>query len=869
VTSLSLPSHEHYKQIFLEPGHSSGSFEALEIAQLVAPPRRRKPCITMKATGNGSSTKKHIATYGKANGKRLLTTVVRTTFDVSASASNAPLSRPATHESMYHEEFARSSDYPSDQKDIFEVESSSDEAVDVPRKRPRLLPSKAVKEDAGVGRFDTKGPTLNHGITRGEPASHATSPKPPTHKRRLGRSTTPPDQRQRAGSRNTSDRMQKTQKTQPKPPQGIDDPDCLQVSRQRFQRSTHTASTFMTTTNVTNSGPAGVLQVPEAQRGSPHIQHVSPPSERKSSPSVADDRATVTTAPLSSTLLTPKVKKMWDGLLSHEDRAIEKPQVFPSPAKFTQAEKKPPFLGALDRRLPRRRLIDSFAEPANRQDIHSDTDSASETECFQPANIPVDHFTTPAAQPPLVRSTSTSTLSADSAPIGAGATSGQSGQKVGARITYSRQRSMLAEHELIQDANFDIPLTEEMPAMRPQNRPGFSKVPDTVPEACMDAEEEAANGLAIQTMHELRHAGAQSRFKFEVEDMLERIGTPARQNNGRRSGLIDLAGRMFNRVFVSDFLNSGMDHHLFSRISEEEDPISSFLILAILLIALDHGMTPIAINQLRQQGISPFLTKQLGVEESILLVSKHRQLNLSKSARVLLAEVHQKLTGMRLWGDVQPDSITPRKAALRCLQSLQLRSKSKHGLGDLVSEQLIAQLFRIARLGGGESKILTGGDPHLALTILESHSQDSISTIDAFLPDLKDLLLTALEGSPDPVLFTLLLRIAVNMSNYSLTAADYFASSDFLHLLCKSVVTRFKDLTAPSVDADVTGMVDELVLMLVMIINIVELSVAARQSFAQVPERTLNDLSQIFLDTYDRASEVWKAHHLTSHTDLA
>lgn len=555
-------------------------------------------------------------------------------------------------------------------------------------------------------------------------------------------------------------------------------------------------------------------------------------------------------------LLTPKGMKMWSGLLGEGNNDVT---LRPASSKQAFAQQHSSESGQqarkLNRRSPRQRLIDSLVEQSKDSKHMSDSKSEAGQEgvpksSFRPQSPGMYMEDGSAARLHVVPHASRDMNNAVEVP-----STGQLVKTTGPKFTYSRQRSMLAEKNLTEGLGFDIALDEGIPSTKLKNRRGsipiFERLQGLYEE---DNRNQEQVGVAIRTIHELRQAGAQSRFVDEVEDLLECIGKPSPQNSARRSGLMDLTEKFTDRDFTSKFLTNGMDQRLFLHLGQEEDIISGFLMISLLIIVLDAGITPVAVAQLRRQGITRLLIRLMNFHDNIISIAADRKINMSKSSQVTLsARVHNLLVR----DGVGLQSISPRTVSLQCLELMVRQSREAGNTGEIISKELMGKLFAVLRLSYQDKRTEQDNlDIQLALSTLESHSLNAKMALDDYLPIIKDILEMKLGGSCEGSDLTLLHGLVLNVTNNSSTASDAFASTGFLRLMCRTVIEKFSSLSTIDVEEERLVTIDHLVLMLNVMINFAECSSRARECVQALQDTTLDDLIQIFLDNIERAFEV-------------
>ena len=825
----------------------------------------------MAAFNDPGPSRKRIATYGKAVRKRPPDQIAFKALQDLERPPAAPRAASvisACTESVTTDSSPSPSSVPSANFHIFDVPSSDDDAIRTPQKKRKLVHgargsvAKSLKSTQ-----DTDHKVLQHAsdkiVEPGPRSKELIHDASTNYQHDLKMASKPAQKVQSVLERSKMSELQRSDKASPLSVTRAPQKDILIRSgllpRQLQQDSAsghHSAVNPSSSTSSQLSKSLGGASTTPC-KVQPATNGKRPP--RPSTPKAVDREAHDASIALSaSSILTPKGVKMWNDLLGEDSDEDSKPKELERSAENIHYGVKEHQSSSRNRKLPRRRLIDSLVEqsknPRSMLDLYPDVEEVTpiDSDLARPSQSAQKQEIV-STQTPNVQ-TSPEKVNSSSKTVGLG----QGSQTLGAKITYSRQRSMLAEQDLAKETNFDIPLHEGLPLAKLQNRRGSIPVLEPLHSLHESAEAEDGNtGVAIRTIHELRQAGAESRFKDEVEDLLDRIGKPAPQNMTRRSGLMELAERMRDKLFYTKFISNGIDQRLFLHLGQEQDVISGFILVSLLVPVLDAGITPMVVTQLRRQGITRLLIRLISVDDSILAISKARKSNMSKLAQATLLEQHEAFLQLRVWGDLRPQAISPRTASLRCLELMVRQSREAGDTGDIISKELVSNLFAILK-DSYDNKATTADavDFQLALSTLVSHSLNPMTGIEEFLPIVKNILEATMKSSSESPTVILLLRLVLNTTNNSPAASDAFASPEILQLMCRAVIEKFRMLSGFIIEDKRLGLVDHLVLILVVMINIAELSIRARRCFLAIQDSSLEDLVVIFQDNIERAFEV-------------
>ncbi|OBT95501.2 hypothetical protein VE01_05194 [Pseudogymnoascus verrucosus] len=542
--------------------------------------------------------------------------------------------------------------------------------------------------------------------------------------------------------------------------------------------------------------------------------------------------------------LTPKSVKMWNGLLGDGFDGVSHQATEHSAVQDR----------GVNRRLPRRRLIDSFAEKKASKSVPA----------AQRSNIGLERGISDV--PPDINLTSDTDKPAG---VAVGQQAIVAPQAPGPRITYSSQRSMLAEENLLTSMDPNLSQSQDEAAETPRRRRGAMPTLTRLHSLDEDDEEDDKQpGGGIRTFHELRQAGANKRFVDEVEDLSERIGVPTKQPSMRRSGLLDLIGKTHDKAFLKSLISNGMDQRLFLRLGDETDIISGFIIASILVILLNSTASPIATSHLLNQGFSDFINRLLKVDDTITSLSQQRKTNMSKMTQTLLAQEHKKLLQMQIWGEVQPKKLSPRLVALACLYFVVKQNRESGIAGSIVSDEIAESLFSIVNLYTEENSWQPTGplqfaDLHLTISILElsslglSNRPGDTAWGGRHLAIIREITHVALRSVPSELSSTkaLVLGLALNITNNNSLASEIFSTSGFIHDAFNAILLDSKQLLNMVPGERQSTSVDGLILMIGIMINLVEWSDRANEPTPALDNGSLIDAVRIFVTGLEKAPE--------------
>ncbi|KAG0648430.1 Wings apart [Hyphodiscus hymeniophilus] len=579
--------------------------------------------------------------------------------------------------------------------------------------------------------------------------------------------------------------------------------------------------------------------------------------------------------PTGGSYISPRGMQMWSDLLepADGDGIVEdtmamkhQAQVQTSPARIvgkTLFKSAGVIKQRNPRTLPRRRLIDSLVGQATLDDdvLEEDTSESDQSDLIEasaPISNPISRNQSAAPDDPVM-------LTSES--------QSQGSQVIGPKFTYSKQRSMLAEENFMKQLELDMSQPIQ-PTLGKKPRRGSVPVLPKLQSFNEDEEEDSA--VAIKSVHELRQAGANNRFMDEIEDLLDRIGSPTvTPSSMRRSGLLDIASKIKDKSFTRQFRSQGVELRLFVHMGRETDVIAGFTMISILLVLLsESNILPHVVTLLRTQGIARLLIRLLESQTSITMLAKDRKSNMSKVAQSLLSEHSEYLLSLPVWGEaqprMQPKTLSPRTVALKCLELMVRQTREAGNSGDLISKELTTKLFSIMKLASDESawELPSGKeavDFGLALSAIESHSlaartlSDEKIWLDDYLQIIADTLETALTQPIDKFgdFQYLLLRLTLNVTGNNEKASKVFARDSLMAVMAQVIVAMFSKISHFLTEEDLFAAVENLIVLEGVMINFAESSSAARNSFQSLqgtPHDSLDTMVKHLVDNQEKIS---------------
>lgn len=576
------------------------------------------------------------------------------------------------------------------------------------------------------------------------------------------------------------------------------------------------------------------------RRASPDPKDV-PSRKRRASPDIKD-------VPMRERRVTPEPKDVPlrkrraspDSTDAPLSRGLSRRRVSPNPTDAPPAKRRA-SPASTDVRPRSRRLIDALADQA----IESSDEEAED-----------------AGPPPTARADPIHTPAKGG--IGESPSVGPGTDRVvktpaSVKFTYGSQRSIL-QAAGSGDPLADISLMPPLPTSIPEtpSGAGFSFEPEE------SDDDETAHKGAIRSIHELRQAGANNRFADEIDDLLERVGTPKKGPLSlRRNALLEVAVKLHEKQFLRQFRDYDTNGRLFDDLAREDDVVSGFALVSALLTLLAANAAPRASRYL-QSGMSRLLRKLLRHGDDIVSIAGQRSTNMSRSSRGSVASLKTAMLKLDVW-ETKVASLSPRTLSLNLMR---VAFGSPDGPACMEAfETLAGDLFSILQLVPQpdyleECSDVEKADCSLVSSVLQELSVGAVPAgeADGWATHYPDIISAALDATlqrgarlPEPFEASLL-KLAMNCTNNNPPAASVWHQTGRLGNVARSACTCFRvvkdDVLKGEWNADAYN---RLLLVLGLMINLCE---HAPSSEGSLEADVLDDLIRVYLESYSSTTEV-------------
>ncbi|KAJ5150541.1 Wings apart-like protein [Penicillium coprophilum] len=442
----------------------------------------------------------------------------------------------------------------------------------------------------------------------------------------------------------------------------------------------------------------------------------------------------------------------------------------------------------------------------------------------------------------------------------------------GSRVTYARQRSFLDDMIMPEDSSTEHassgPKHRSQSVQRQLNYEATSSARLIVPN------EEINEDGSVRSIHELRQAGGNARYRGAVESIFEDIEDPQNSLTGQCNAFLQLCGKLLDTGLKRRFIECNFDKRLVDCLSMDLQVVPTILAFcAYALGSSDGHMSYVLATSAwpRLLDASPAL---LSIQDDILVAAKAQDGGLSRPLQKTLQNTIPQIAAM-LFPDTALPKLSPCTLALYCLKSTISTMQTK-GESPSLSTSLLKPLVQalvsesqrcvsLEKIHPESSQILCMGFSILeaSTALAESFTKEHWDILDP-LSELHSLL--SLEPDIVSQIQPLYIRLILNITNSNPLLCDRFANPEVVGGLVHIVSANFGDLTEDAL-RQANNSLDSVILALGALINLTEQSEASRSIFlrsAGSPRPFLDELLHLFMthvDSISSAHSVLEVHH--------
>lgn len=438
----------------------------------------------------------------------------------------------------------------------------------------------------------------------------------------------------------------------------------------------------------------------------------------------------------------------------------------------------------------------------------------------------------------------------------------------GSRVTYARQRSFLDDMCLTGGLpGQDITAGLEQAGLSASQPRGF----DDLPRARLFEIEEVNNDDgSVRSIHELRQAGGNARYRGAIESIFEDIEDPHVSISGRCNSFVQLCDKLLDSKLARQFVECNFERRLVDCLSNKLDMVSAALALCVFGLASQGRSLPYVLAASTWPKLLEIAPILLGAQDDLCVIVRARNSSLSKAVQRSVQNIAPRIHAA-LFADKSIPDLSPCLLALHCLRVTISAFQAKGEMPDSLPAPVLSQLVNI--LLSESSHLEEKGTTReerlhvliLGLSILEVHitsgdpAQQEQRDALGVLSELHGLLRLDNEaGAVRQQVQMLYLRVILNTTNSNPTLCDKFATAAMIEELATIAMARFGNLTEDAL-AQENNSLDTVILALGALINLVEQSEASRMIFlksGRIPESILDQLLRVFAAHVDSISKV-------------
>ncbi|KAJ5727991.1 Wings apart-like protein [Penicillium malachiteum] len=635
--------------------------------------------------------------------------------------------------------------------------------------------------------------------------------------------------------------------------------------------TSHQDQVEVTKNTIDNPDPKpSTISAPKRTTASPELKTITPPTRR--SKRNLESSGTKQQADLISE--SPRVRRKTDvalpeenGVSSQVDTGHHASQSMSSSVKSTASPKQK--ISTPGNITPgRRRLIDSLGT-RERQTEGSSPDKPPSSEWSSPIASPITTRQVEPALSPMPAGSQNETVSNDP-----DSTVAISPHLRGSKVTYARQRSFL-DDLLLEDGSEDLG-THDMAKLFPRH------IDDATRARLFAIDEPENDDGTVRSIHELRQAGGNARYRGAVESIFEDIEDPHISVSGRCSSFVQLCTKLLDPKLSRQFLECNFDKRLVNILSSNLDvPSSSLGLCAFALCSLGKPL-PYILATAAWPKLLDLSSKLLDVQDDLSTITKSPRHRISKATQLSFQNIVPQLRSALLL-DADMAKLSPCFLLLQCLKLTISAFQEKGENPQTLSLPLLRRVVNLILSSSSNADTSSSVEPNnpqiliLGLSILESliasgnPMQSEHQEILSPLSSLHGLL--AVHGYPPSNAMSrqiqvLYIRVILNLTNSYPIICDSFATPKMIDELAEIAMANFTDLSQNSfAEESDSSALDTVILTLGALINLTEQSEASRVIFVgseNPAESLLSRLLQLFgahVDSTFKAKSVSEVHH--------
>ncbi|OQD67545.1 hypothetical protein PENPOL_c003G03565 [Penicillium polonicum] len=442
----------------------------------------------------------------------------------------------------------------------------------------------------------------------------------------------------------------------------------------------------------------------------------------------------------------------------------------------------------------------------------------------------------------------------------------------GSRVTYARQRSFL--DDMIMSEDLSTHNDSSGPKHRSQSVQRQLNYEATSTARLIVPNEDTNEDGSVRSIHELRQAGGNARYRGAVESIFEDIEDPQNSLSGRCNAFLQLCGKLLDTGLKRRFVECNFDKRLVDCLSMDLQVVPTILAFCAYALASSDGHMSYVLATSAWPKLLDASPALLGMQDDIPVTARAQASGLSRPLQKTLQNTIPQIAAM-LFPDTALSKLSPCTLALYCLRSTISTMQTK-GENSSLSTSLLKPLVQalvsesqrcvsLEKIHPESSQILCMGFSILeaSTALAESLTKEHWGILDP-LSELHSLL--CLESGTASQIQPLYIRLILNITNSNPPLCDRFANPEMVGGLVHIVSANFGDLTEDAL-GKANNSLDSVILALGALINLTEQSEASRSIFlhsAGSSKHFLDQLLHLFMthvESISTAHSVLEVHH--------
>ncbi|KAJ5320510.1 hypothetical protein PENANT_c033G00655 [Penicillium antarcticum] len=445
----------------------------------------------------------------------------------------------------------------------------------------------------------------------------------------------------------------------------------------------------------------------------------------------------------------------------------------------------------------------------------------------------------------------------------------------GSQITYARQRSFLDDIFMTDE----LPTTNLIPELETPSKSVQRQLKYDAPPMArlIVADEETNEDGSVRSIHELRQAGGNARYRGAVESIFEDIEDPQNSLSGRCNAFVQLCSKLLDTGARNRFVECNFDKRLVDCLSIELQVVPAILAFCAYALASSDGNLSYVLATAAWPKLLDTSYILLDVHDDISVATKAQAGDLSRPLQKTIQNIVPQVSSVLFPKPALP-KLTPCILALYCMKStistLQTKGESP-SLSTSLLKLLVEMVSSESSRCVSQKTISTETSQFLGLgfSILEASTASSVFK-DEHQDQLGSLsslhsLLYLKSSHADRVsqkIKPLYIRVILNVTNSDILLCDKFANPELVGGLVDVVLANFGDLTEDALGQE-NNSLDSVILALGALTNLSERSQESRSIFLRPVGSTnsfLDRLLRLFItnvDSISTAHSVLEVHH--------